>query len=203
MVIDKKTHKLNRDNYRPKIYDKHQIIVGHTSDVSMRHVIGWENRLNGKYKNTAAFTIDNKGKVFQHYDPKYYSEFLKNEPIDKYIISIVLENEGWLTKIEETNQFLNWNDDIYEREDKIVEKKWRDSMYWAPYSTKQLNSLVELTKYLCNAFDIPLQTIGHNTKVDAINDYNGVVFRSNYDKNYTDLSPAFNYNMFKKKLELI
>lgn len=203
MIIDKKLHKLSTDNYITEIHDKHQIIVGHTSHTNMRHVIGWENRLNGKYKNTAAFTIDHKGKIFQHYDPKYQSCFLKNESIDKFIIPIVLENEGWLRKDEDTNKFLNWNGDIYEREDKVIEKKWRDNMYWAPYSTKQLNSLVDLTKYLCSAFDIPLQTIGHNTKVDVIFDYNGVVFRSNYDKDYTDLSPAFNYISFKKKLELI
>jgi hypothetical protein len=43
-----------------------------------------------------------------------------------------------------------------------------------------------------------LKTIGHNTKVDSISEYNGIVFRSNYEKSYTDLSPAFNFEEFKK-----
>ena len=42
-----------------------------------------------------------------------------------------------------------------------------------------------------------MKTIGHNTKVDSISDYNGIVFRSNYEKSYTDLSPAFDFEEFK------
>ncbi len=202
MLIDKKLYKLGEDNYIKTICDKHQIIVGHTFHSNMEHVIGWKNRLNGKYKNTAAFTIDINGKIFQHYDPKYQSRFLKNDVVDKYIIPIVLENEGWLMKDEKNNYFLNWNEDIYGREDNIVERKWRNNCYWAPYSSKQLDSLVELSKYLCDKFEIPHQTIGHNTKVDTISSYNGVVFKSNYNKDFTDLSPAFDYVKFKNKLEL-
>jgi hypothetical protein len=55
-----------------------------------------------------------------------------------------------------------------------------------------------LLEFLTKKFKIPFKTIGHNTKVDAISDYNGIVFRSNYDKSYTDLSPAFNFDEFKK-----
>jgi len=136
-----------------------------------------------------------------HYDPKHHSEFIGVDEIDRHIIPVVLENEGWLVKDSTSGEYLNWIGDIYNEEDGIVETRWRNHEYWSPYTDEQLESLVKLCKYLCERFDIPLEALAHNTQAD-VEYYGGVVYKSNYSKYYTDVSPAFNTTEFKNKLEL-
>jgi hypothetical protein len=45
------------------------------------------------------------------------------------------------------------------------------------------------------------QVIGHNTKINGIERYDGIVSKSNFDTDYTDVSPAFNFEEFLKKIE--
>lgn len=195
-------YRLSSTNYHEGRYRKQQIVVGHSTSSDMKHAIGWGNRLDGNYKKTAPFSIDFKGNVYKHYDAENSSDFIGIREIDNAIIPIVLENEGWLIKDVKNNQFINWVGDIYNRGDEIVERRWRGHMYWAPYTKEQLTSLVELVNGLCNSFFIPHRTLEHNTKVHAITDYEGIVFRSNYSQYFTDLSPAWDYVEFKNKLEL-
>src|ERR1035437_5028312 len=98
MIIDDTTYILPIDNYVAVENPKKLIIVGHTFNHDMRHVAGWLHRYNGKYKGTAAFTIDIHGKVFKHFNPTYQSKYLKNTELDNKSIVILLENDGWLIK---------------------------------------------------------------------------------------------------------
>jgi len=52
---------------------------------------------------------------------------------------------------------------------------------------------------LCEQFDIPKLSIGHNVKVDKIENFNGITTKSNYDIESTDLNPAFNFDIFINK----
>jgi hypothetical protein len=45
------------------------------------------------------------------------------------------------------------------------------------------------------------QIVEHNTKIVGVEKFFGVVSKSNFDTNYTDLSPAFNFNELLKKIE--
>ena len=79
MDIDKTTYSLDKNNYYNNVFKKTQIVIGHSSRKDMRHFDSWVNRRNGTYKKTSPFTIDKEGKIYQHYDPKYYSDFLGHE----------------------------------------------------------------------------------------------------------------------------
>jgi len=114
-------------------------------------------------------------------------------------IVICLENLGWLQKTPLGLSYSNWIGDIYSKS--IFQKKWKDKLYWEPYSEEQLNSLVELSKKLLVKFSIDNKFIGHNTKVDGVKLFNGIVCRSNYNSRYTDISPAFDYEKFKNLIE--
>ena len=201
MKIDEKTHCLPDDNYIKVETIKKQIVIGHTGSSKMRHVEKWKNRLNGKYKKTAAFTIDTKGKIYQHFDPIYFSDFLGNIELDKKSIVILLENDGWLTKDVEKNEFINWVGYNYNKPEDVVERRWRNYLYWAPYSNEQFISALKLVNSICEEFFIPKFAIPHNTKIEDLDNFNGVLYKSNLDKNYTDLSPAWNCEKFKYKLE--
>jgi hypothetical protein len=43
--------------------------------------------------------------------------------------------------------------------------------------------------------------IGHNTKINGIEKYEGVVTRSNFDSSFTDVNPSFNFEEFLKRIE--
>ena len=45
------------------------------------------------------------------------------------------------------------------------------------------------------------QIIGHNTKINGIERYEGVVSRSNFNSDYTDVTPSFDFEKFQKKIE--
>lgn len=198
--IDTETYRLPNTNFHQIEFGKSQIVIGHTFNSGMYHYNGWLKRSGGEYKSTANFTIDTDGKIYQHFDPKYFSEFVNIKGANESVISIVLVNEGWLEKNELNDNYITISGNIYDSET-IVERKWRNRKYWVPYTDEQFTSLVSLCEYICKKYDIYLKTIGHNTKVDTILDYNGITFRSNYSKEFTDLSPAFDFVSFKNNLE--
>jgi hypothetical protein len=201
MKIDDKKYKLGEDNYTNVETIKKQIVIGHTSTSKMRHFDKWSNRLNGKYKKTAHFTIDINGNVYKHFDPTYFSETFGDIELDKKSIVILLENDGWLIKDSKKNEFINWIGHIYNKPDLVVEKRWRGYFYWAPYSTEQVNAALNLVNQLCEEFYIPKFVVPHNTKIEELDNFNGVLYKSNIEKHYTDLSPAWNCEDFKHKLE--
>jgi N-acetyl-anhydromuramyl-L-alanine amidase AmpD len=203
MIIDDLTYQLSSDNYIQRETIKKQIVIGHTHNHDMRHVHGWSHRYNGKYKKTASFTISKEGNIYQHFPPKYKSNFFTNPLLNNRAIVILLENDGWLLKDVMKNEFITWVGDIYKQSDEIVIKKWRGHTHWSAYTDKQQQSVDELVKFLCDEFSIPLTTINHNTKVDNVNECESIIYKSNLDKNYTDLSPAWDFEGFKNKIEVI
>ena len=202
MIIDDTTHLLPLDNYIPIESIKKQIILGHTFNHDMKHVTGWLNRCNGKYKKTAAFTIDAAGLIYKHFDPKFQAIFFNNLILNKQSIVILLENDGWVMKNGEKNEFITWKGDIYKQPSEVIEKKWRGYEHWSPYTEKQMESAISLINMLCEEFFIPVSSISHNTKIDGLLDYKGVLYKSNLEKHYTDLSPSWDCEKFKNKLEL-
>lgn len=194
---------LNENNYVPIECIKTQIVLASTFNHDMKHFIGWENRHNGNYKKTAAFTIDAAGVVYKHFEPKHHSKFFGKLELDTKSIVILLENDGWLIKDEEKNQFITWIGDIYNKPNEVFDKRWRNYRYWAPHTKAQFDSALELVKKLCDEFYIPLEAIGHNTKVESLSDFQGVIYKSNIEKHYTDLNPSWDCGEFKNKLEEI
>ena len=202
MILDETTYSLTEKNYRKNETEKTQIVIGHTLNSDMKHVIGWKKRYNGKYKKTAAFTIDAAGFVYKHFEPKYSSEFFEEEELNNNSIVILLENHGWLLKDIEKNEYITWVGNIYNKPIDISERRWRNYKYWDRYTDKQFESTLELINTLCEEFNIPKTVLGHNTKVDNLFNYKGVIYKSNLEKYYTDLSPSWDYENFKNKLEL-
>ena len=191
---------LGDDEYYQKIYPKSQIVIGNTNYSGMKHVEYWKGKLNGSYKGTAPYTIGIDGTIYEHYDPKWCSDIMNMGDLDKHLIPILLENEGWLTKNYNTGNLLTWSGDIYNKPD-VSNIKWRGKMRWVPYTDEQLESLVILADYLLNEFSIKRFVSEHNTKIDDIAEKNGIYYKSNYNINYLDVSPAFKFKDFKTKIE--
>jgi hypothetical protein len=201
-MIDKISYILGENNYIPIETDKKRIVIGNSFSVDMNHYVGWKSRHNGKFKRTAPYTISMSGEIYEHYNPKYYSEIINDEIFNKTTIPIIIENEGWLIKdLNEENRYITHLGNIYNRIDKVFIKKWRGNNYWAPYTDEQLNSLVDLTKSLCEQFNIPKNVIHHNTKINDAHIYDGILYKSNLNTHFTDVNPSWDFISFKNKIE--
>lgn len=200
MKIDKDTYRLEENNYFPIKTIKKQIIIANTFNSEMKHVIGWKNRFNGKNKKTAHYTISESGEIYEHFNSEYQSNYFKDKSLNSKSIIILIENLGWLEK-DENNQYITIHGDIYNNPDNVITKKWREHEFWVKYTDNQLEATLELVKQLTDEFFIPKTIFSHNTKIEDLHDYQGILYKSNLEKFYTDLTPVWDYKKFKQKLE--
>jgi len=98
------------------------------------------------------------------------------------------------------NYYVNWIGDIYNGIP--YERKWRDYFFWDKYTNNQYESLTTLIKILMSEMKIPKEITGHNTKINGIEMYKGIVSRSNFDVNYTDVNPSFDFDKLRNIIEI-
>jgi N-acetyl-anhydromuramyl-L-alanine amidase AmpD len=178
---------------------KHQIILTHTSRNINDYLQSLTFRFNGGFKRVPNYIITREGKIIQLLGNTEHSEYFKDPNVNRNSIIISLENLGWLQKEPLTDHYINWIGDIYKGN--VFEKKWRDYFFWQPYTEEQIEYTSSLCKKLLKEMKIKPQIVEHNTKIVGIEKYVGIVSKSNFDMNYTDLSPAFNFNELLKNIE--
>ena len=139
------------------------------------------------------------GQILQLLGNNEHSNYFTSPNINRNSIIVCLENLGWLKKEPLSNHYVNWIGDIYKGN--VFEKKWRDYYFWQPYTSIQVENTSILCSKLLKEMKIKNQVIGHNTKINGIERYDGIVSKSNFDTDYTDVSPAFNFEEFLKKIE--
>ena len=188
-------------NFKPtgKQKKKHQIILANTSRDVADYLNMLKYRYNGKYKKIPNYIISREGRILQTLSNIEHSSYFEEPNINRNSIIIVLENLGWLKKEPLKDYYVNWIGDIYKG--KVYEKKWREYFFWQPYTEEQMSSLVFLCKKLFKENDIKPQIIGHNTKINGIERYEGVVTKSNFYIESTDVTPSFNFEEFLKNIE--
>ena len=182
-----------------KYKKKTQIILCHTSREVEEYLASLNFRYNSKYDKIPNYVITREGKVLQLLSDQGYGNFFDDHITNKLSIFVMLENLGWLEKKPLSNHYINWKGSIYNEQ--VYEKKWRDFYFWQPYTPQQIKMSAELCKHLTETLQIEKTCVGHNTKVDGIENFEGICSRSNYDANYTDLNPSFNFETFIKFLE--
>jgi len=178
---------------------KHQIILTHTSRNINDYLQSLKFRFNGDFKRIPNYIITREGKIIQLLSDNEHSEYFKDSNINRNSIIVSLENLGWLQKEPLTNHYINWIGDIYKGD--VFEKKWRDYFFWQPYTETQVNKLGLLCKELFETVKIKPQVVEHNTRINGVEKYCGIVTKSNFGINYTDVSPAFKFNELLKKIE--
>jgi N-acetyl-anhydromuramyl-L-alanine amidase AmpD len=179
---------------------KNQIILTHTGRNVENYLASLRYRYNGKFHRIPNYVITKKGDILQLLDNIEHTNFFSEININRNGIIVSLENLGWLEKQPLENQYVNWIGDIYKGT--VYERRWRDYFFWDKYSDKQLDSLAFLCEKIIKENKISKDIIGHNTKVKNVNMFSGIVTRSNFDSNYTDLSPAFDFEKFRKILNI-
>ena len=178
---------------------KKQIILCHTSREVEEYLTSLNVRYNSKYDKIPNYLITKNGKILQLLPDEGHTNFFSEDNINRNSIIVCLENLGWLEKKPLTNYYINWKGSIYNQE--VYEKKWRDFFFWEPYSDEQVKSTAELCSHLTEILKIKKRCIGHNTRFEGIEHFEGIVSKSNFDGKHTDLNPSFNFGDFIKLLE--
>jgi len=178
---------------------KNQIILTHTSRNVHEYLQSLKYRYNGDFKRIPNYIISRDGKVLQLLNNIEHTNFFSEININRNSIIICLENLGWLQKEPLKDYYVNWIGDIYNG--KVYEKKWRDHYFWQPYTDKQIESLSSLCKNILKEMTIKYRFVGHNTKINGADRFEGILTRSNFYTESTDLSPAFDFEEFLKKIE--
>ncbi len=198
MRIDKETYKIGEVNRYKTQNPKTQIIMGTSLRKDSNHILRLQHKEYGKTKKWNTYTISRTGIVYEHYDPKFHTDFLGIKEVDKNSISIVLENMGALFKTTD-GKYVNWLNEVCD-ENQIIEREWLGYHFWEKISEEQMKSTILLNKFLCGKFNIPKSVIDfHHHHKDSIK-FRGVVFRSNYIQDSSDINPLFDIENFNKLL---
>lgn len=202
MKRDNDSYKLTDKNYFDEETDKYQIVLLDSGFCGMDHINLWENINSVGYKKTSPYTIGLDGTVYEHYDSKYWSKVFGIKDIDRKLIPISLENEGQLRFCGKKKKFITWWGDIYRRgKDDVHMKKWRGGVFWAPYTDEQLESLVTLVKELSIKHNIELKVKSGEDDIDFLENYLGIVTKSDYGSLCNEINPSFDRITFKEKIE--
>ena len=178
---------------------KKQIILCHTSREVEEYLTSLKVRYNSKYDKIPNYIVTKDGKILQLLPDEGHSNFFTESNLNRNSIIVCLENLGWLEKKPLTNYHINWKGSIYNQE--VYEKKWRDFFFWEPYSEEQVKSTAELCSHLTEILKIKKRCIGHNTRFEGVEHFEGIVSKSNFDGKYTDLNPSFNFENFIKLID--
>jgi N-acetyl-anhydromuramyl-L-alanine amidase AmpD len=198
MLIDKKTYAVKEHNRHKVKSAKTQIVIATSLRKNNYHITRLLHKDFGNSKNWSTYSINRNGTVFQHFDMKFHSNFLGIKEADKKSISIVLENMGCLFK-SPNGKYINWLNEECDEEN-IINKKWLGYNYWEKFTKEQLESLVLLCREICEKHNIPKVCIDfHHYHKDTLK-FRGIVFRSNYIEDSSDINPLFNISEFNEML---
>jgi len=176
----------NQVSKKPSI--KTQILLAHTASSIEDYFTKISNRHNGAYDASFTFTIGLDGQIYQHFSPLHYSNLFGVPEIDSQIISIGLENVGYLTRKSVGGDHFDWKGSIYNG--KIHGMMWRGHNSWAWYDANQIESMLQVISELIKEHHIKSVFSGTNLPIEEAKEFQGVLNRSNYAKCYYDLSPA-------------
>jgi N-acetyl-anhydromuramyl-L-alanine amidase AmpD len=179
--------------------NKIQIILLNTLRDKETFLNSVKYRFNGKNQKIPNYLITREGKIIQLLKNTESPKFFLDKKINQNSIIVCLENLGWLQKEPLNENYINWIGDIYKGN--VFEKKWRDYFFWEPYSKIQIEATAFICKKLFEEIFIKRQAVGHNTKINGAERTEGVLCRSNFSQDFTDVNPSFDFELFLKYIE--
>lgn len=198
MLIDSKTYWTKEINRYKTQNPKIQIVLATSLRKENNHIIRLKHKEVGNSKKWNTYTITRDGLIYQHYDPKYHTDFLGIKEADKQTISIVLENMGNLFETS-NNKYVNWINEECDS-DKVVKKSWLGYTHWENFTKEQIIACAELCVFICDEFNIHKNVIEFNHYHKDTYKFKGIVFRGNYIDDSNDINPLFNINEFTELL---
>lgn len=199
MHIEKETYKIDEKNYYKTKTTKTQIVIGVSLRKDNNHITRLKHKEYGKTKRWNTFTISRDGKIYQHYDDNYYTDFIGIKEGDKHSISIVLENMGALYTIS-NGKHVNSLNEVCD-ENNVIEKELYGYNYWEIFPDIQIETLITLCKAICQKHKITKKFIEFNHYHNEIHKFKGIVFKGNYIEDSSDITPLFQIPKLQEMLQ--
>jgi len=206
-----KLESTNTKYYYKEIVKKKAIVLHYTEGFLKYDIIA----LTGTEHKSVSFVLARNGKIYQLFDPKYWSYHLgpdsmgQNKICSSQTIGIEISNIGALTL---KGKILY---DIYKKkycnlsETKYYKKlSYRGKKYYATFTDAQYQSLKKLILAICIEFNIPYTFLPEDKRLETFDNptamnYSGICTHVNFrnskdDKNKEyekyDIGPAFDWN---------
>jgi len=198
LKIDNTTYVVNEVNRYKTQTAKTQIVLATSLRKDNHHITRLLHKDFGKTKRWNTYTVGRDGTVYQHYEDKFHSDFLGMKEADKQSVSIVIENMGTLFQMP-NSKYVNWLNEVCD-DDRVFEKSWFGYNFWEVFSESQLESTAELCKLICIQYNIPKVCMEFNHYHKDTLKFRGIVFRSNYIEDSSDINPLFDIGKFNEML---
>jgi len=167
-----------------------RIILTNTKRVGEDYLKSLEFRNNGNYDRKPNYVIMKRGELIKTQEVGGNTNFFDEIKFNKNSIIVSLENLGWVNKNTLSSTYSNW---LGTKIDKVYERKWRDKFFWDVYTDEQMKTLINLCLESCEEHKIQKKFIGHNTLLPNVEKFSGIISRSNFSSQETDVSPSFNF----------
>ena len=197
-MIDKKTYKVKEVNRYKTKTAKTQIVIATSLRKNNYHITRLQHKDYGNTKKWNTYTVSRDGIVYQHYDDKHHTDFLGVKEGDKRSISIVLENMGCLFE-SPNGRYMNWLNEYCEKES-VIAAEWGGYEYWEKFNDAQIEATATLCTELCEKHHIPKVCFETHHHHKNISKFRGIVFRSNYLEDSSDINPLFDIPKFTEML---
>lgn len=181
-------------NFHKRKTKKTQILLQDTQRRFDDYINKIKFRYDGKYRDIPHFVVTKLGHIYQLFDTEYSSITFDNPKVDKKIIKVAIENLGWLNKNTITGFLNNWIGDPYRSEPYI--RNWRNYYFWDRYTETQMESVSKLCEHLCDKHQIFKQTVPSPGYLENVQNFVGIVCKSNFSNIYTDINPSFDFRIF-------
>jgi hypothetical protein len=190
---------VNLKNVKKTKYKKTQILLYDTGRRFDNFVKKIKYRNFDVNQDIPHFGITKTGKVYNFLNPEYGLKTFDDAKLNNKQIKISIENLGWLNKNTITGVHENWIGDVYRGNPHV--RRWRDRMYWDPYTKEQLQALADLCLILCVRYNIEYKCTPSSGFIENSKNIDGIVSKSNFLDIYTDINPSFNFNIFQENVQ--
>lgn len=203
LVVQRVTPAEGHDSYfYPEKFPKKQIMLHFTEG----HLRGDFNALTKKDNHVSVpFVVARDGTVYTLFSSEFWSYHVGknnlggNGDLSKAAIGIEISNYGPL-KLSGDNLLTPYDDVYCSINDTTMyvklDKKFRDSQYYATYTDVQYDALIVTLRYLTAKFGIARQflpeDIRYTTTAKALA-FNGIISHVNYREDKCDIGPAFDW----------
>lgn len=192
MIKIDKNFAVSEEFFNKTLTNKTRIILTDTGRLEFNHHINSFKIL----KRIPHFTIDRSGKICEHYNINYFSDYYSDfNDLNKESIIISLMNASSLRPKTDIG-FINWAGDVVD-ENEVCEFKWKNYRYWHKYPVKQIKAVNKLILHLCDLIPVikPTNIFGNGIYDPRAIYYNGVISESNIFDTSHSINPNFDWNL--------
>lgn len=183
MKIDKTTFRAKPGFFSNKKTKKTQIILGDTYR-SKYYIESLDCLTHQDKTKIPHYLISRNGLVYEFISPEYGSDFNNSNKT----INILFDNANSVSYIDDYVDSFN-----IPVPNPVKEFKWKGIDLFEEYTNEQYKSCSDLILYLCDKFKIKKEILGHNMFDKDSELFEGIICRSNLNKEQYDVNPLFDF----------